>query len=66
MVEEVIPCYPTHRESHPPFYESYHRDDNFLLFSVCHYLFRGIALQGDSLWYVVFFLKSLYFGRGVY
>ena len=66
MVDEVIPCYPTHKESHSPFYESYHKDNDFPLFSVCYYFFWGIVSQGDPLWYAVFILEGLYFGRGVY
>ena len=41
IVEEVVPCYPTYGESHSPFYEGYHRDDNLPLLSICHYLFLG-------------------------
>ena len=28
MVNKVVLGYPTHGESHSPFYESYHRDDD--------------------------------------
>ena len=65
MVEEVIPSYPTYGESHPPFYERHHKDDDFSPFSVCHYLLWGTVLQGDSLGYVIFILKGLnFFGGG--
>ena len=66
MVKEIIPRYPTHGESHPLLYESYHRDDDFPHFSVRHYLFWRTVLQSNLLRDVVFSLKDLYFGRGVY
>ena len=57
MVEEVVSCYPTHVESHSPLYEGYHGNDDFPLFSVCHYLLQGIVSQGNSLRYVVWYLS---------
>ena len=66
MVNKVILGYPTYGESHSPFYESYHRDNDIPLFSMWHYLFWGTISQNNLLQNVVSILKGLYFDRGVY
>ena len=66
MVAEIVPCYPTYGKGHSPFYESYHRDYDFSLFSAGYYFFWGIVPQGDFLRYVVFLFKGFYLGRTVH
>ena len=66
MVNEIVLGYSTHREHHSSFYKSYHRNNDFPLFSMGYYLVWGIEPQSHFLWYVISGLKGLYFGRGVY
>ena len=58
MVTQVVSRNPTHGESHPSFYETYHRDYDLSHLSVKCYTFWRIVSKGYLLGYMVFSLNT--------
>ena len=66
MGTKVIPCNPTHGDSHASFYEGNHGDYDLSYFSVKFHLLCGAVLYKDLLGNVVLFFERLYQSWSLY